>query len=70
MACRERCSGHCTNNESCDHVSGQCTRGCQDGYLGIYCNNCELLGYAGLVYFMQDNMVGFSITLAVIINEA
>lgn len=41
MDCRKSCSGHCINNESCDHVSGVCPSGCHDGYTGIYCNNCN-----------------------------
>lgn len=37
MDCSESCSGHCINNETCDHVSGVCTNGCQDGYTGSLC---------------------------------
>lgn len=40
--CKEHCRGHCMNNESCSHVSGTCSRGCQDGYTGEYCNNCKM----------------------------
>lgn len=40
-SCRERCSGHCTNNASCDHVSGECSNGCQDGYIGTHCGDCK-----------------------------
>lgn len=40
--CKELCSGHCMQNESCDHVSGTCIRGCQDGYMGEYCKNCKM----------------------------
>lgn len=38
MDCRELCSGYCTNNEPCNHVSGICPSGCQDGYMESYCN--------------------------------
>lgn len=38
--CSERCSGHCINNEPCDHVSGLCPDGCEYGYTGKQCNNC------------------------------
>lgn len=41
LVCGERCSGHCINNESCNHVSGVCARGCQDGFLGTHCTNGE-----------------------------
>lgn len=39
--CRERCSGHCLNDKPCDHVSGICTIGCQDGFIGEHCNKCK-----------------------------
>lgn len=39
--CRERCSGHCIN-KTCDHVLGVCPGGCQDGYVGTFCNNCKI----------------------------
>lgn len=41
MTCKERCSEHCINNEPCDHVSGLCPSGCQDGYIGNYCRQCK-----------------------------
>lgn len=36
--CRERCSGHCINNVTCNHISGVCPGGCEDGYIGALCN--------------------------------
>lgn len=39
--CRESCSRHCIDNEQCDHVSGVCMSGCQDGFLGTHCNDCK-----------------------------
>lgn len=41
LNCREHCSGHCTNKEPCDHVSGVCPAGCGDGYMDQYCNSCK-----------------------------
>lgn len=43
MDCRELCSGHCINNEPCDHFSGICPNGCQDGFIGKHCNSCKNL---------------------------
>lgn len=43
MDCREFCSGHCESNDPCDHVSGVCPDGCQDGYMELYCNRCKRL---------------------------
>lgn len=39
MDCNERCSGHCMNNEPCDHVRGECINSCQDGYIGAFCSD-------------------------------
>lgn len=44
--CRERCSGHCQNNASCDHISGVCMAGCEDGYIESRCNNCKEKNYS------------------------
>lgn len=42
LDCKERCSRYCTYNDPCDHVSGICPSGCQDGYMGTYCNNGKI----------------------------
>ena len=42
LDCKDNCSGHCINNEPCDHVSGVCPSGCQDGYTGARCNNSKI----------------------------
>lgn len=41
MNCSNHCTGHCENNEPCDHVSGVCPGGCQDGFTDQYCNSCK-----------------------------
>lgn len=41
LGCNNLCSIHCKNNNPCDHVSGVCPSGCQDGYIDDYCNNCK-----------------------------
>lgn len=48
VACRERCSEYCINNGPCDHVSGACSGGCQDGYFGARCFNCKKLTYLSI----------------------
>lgn len=47
MTCKERCSEHCINNERCDHVSGLCPSGCQDGYIGKHCKKSCKEGFYG-----------------------
>uniref|UniRef100_K1PK35 Receptor-type tyrosine-protein phosphatase U n=1 Tax=Magallana gigas TaxID=29159 RepID=K1PK35_MAGGI len=39
--CTEHCSGHCIKGEPCDHISGECTNGCQDGYTGVRCSDYD-----------------------------
>lgn len=39
LDCRQLCSGNCKSDEPCDHVSGACTNGCKDGYVGARCAN-------------------------------
>lgn len=41
MDCKERCSGHCNNNEQCHKINGVCPNGCQDGDIGTQCNRCK-----------------------------
>lgn len=60
LDCRERCSGHCKNNEPCDHVSGDCSNGCQDGYHGARCFNCKKLIITTKVMCKMLNRLFFS----------
>lgn len=43
VGCRGICSGHCMREEPCDHVSGECSNGCLDGFTGERCNICKIL---------------------------
>lgn len=56
LDCKEQCSSHCKNNEPCNHVSGECSGGCQVGYIDEYCNSCKkhalsLMTFYILIYF-------------------
>lgn len=50
MDCRESCCGHCISNEPCDHVSGEWTSGCKDGFVGTLCIDCKT--YLQSLYYM------------------
>lgn len=41
--CGHLCNGYCLNNGICNHVDGVCLAGCQDGYIGKYCNICKII---------------------------
>lgn len=41
IGCGHLCNGYCMNNGVCTHVDGVCLAGCQDGYIGKYCNICK-----------------------------
>lgn len=36
--CRQRCAGHCKDNDTCDRLTGQCAGGCDAGWTGSLCN--------------------------------
>lgn len=56
MRCSANCSGHCIREEPCDHVSGKCSNGCQDGYTGSLCNNCKML-----TFYLDDLAIYLSV---------
>lgn len=39
--CEGKCSKHCINNQTCNHVTGICPAGCIDGYRGDNCNQSK-----------------------------
>ena len=40
--CKIACSGNCLNNNTCHHIDGTCSAGCQAGYTGKQCNACKI----------------------------
>ncbi|XP_056017465.1 receptor-type tyrosine-protein phosphatase alpha-like [Ostrea edulis] len=38
LQCRSTCTGHCRDNLSCNHTTGQCDYGCGNGWTGTHCN--------------------------------
>lgn len=36
--CSQQCLGHCRDGTTCNHVTGQCDRGCDAGLTGTFCN--------------------------------
>lgn len=63
LNCTDLCSSHCENNDPCDHISGVCPNGCQDGYIGARCNNSK-----NLDSFVYNNIV--HIELLILNNNA
>lgn len=35
--CSKQCYGNCRDNAACDHVTGQCKGGCEEGWTGLLC---------------------------------
>uniref|UniRef100_A0A8W8NR64 Receptor-type tyrosine-protein phosphatase T n=1 Tax=Magallana gigas TaxID=29159 RepID=A0A8W8NR64_MAGGI len=35
--CRQPCVGHCRDGITCNHVTGQCDKGCDAGWTGVLC---------------------------------
>ena len=38
LECKQRC-GNCSDNVQCDHVTGNCTNGCN---VGVYGDKCDI----------------------------
>lgn len=38
MNCNQQCVGHCIDGVSCNHVVGNCERGCAAGWKGDLCD--------------------------------
>lgn len=37
LRCITQCTGHCKDNEPCNHINGTCNSGCLDGWIGVNC---------------------------------
>lgn len=35
--CEQRCIGYCKRNTFCNHMTGQCEKGCDVGWSGSFC---------------------------------
>lgn len=65
--CRERCSGHCIRDEPCDHINGECSNGCQDGYIWSRCSECKKKIYANslnLQYYQLWQLAWLSLCIS------
>lgn len=69
LDCKELCSGHCNNNEPCDHVSGVCSGGCQNGYIGARCFNCKMR-ISLLKWYFKYNSVFIKVYLLLLASNA
>lgn len=54
--CSEICNDNCKNNIICVFISGVCFNGCEDGYIGIYCNKCKIYFFYVLIFFILINL--------------
>lgn len=42
LECESKCTGHCKDNEPCNHINGLCDNGCYDGWTGKNCTEGKL----------------------------
>lgn len=42
---KSKCVGHCKDNTACNHTSGLCDIGCEDGWTGGNCTEGEIFLY-------------------------
>lgn len=52
--CSQRCAGHCKDNDTCNHVTGQCDRGCDAGWTQSDCDNGRIIL---CVWFILCNLI-------------
>ncbi|XP_062600475.1 uncharacterized protein LOC134262101, partial [Saccostrea cucullata] len=38
MECKAKCTGHCLGGASCNHISGKCEHGCEEGWMTPTCD--------------------------------
>lgn len=38
ITCSQQCAGHCRSGISCNHVTGQCDGGCDEGWTEAICD--------------------------------
>lgn len=38
MNCNQQCTKHCRDEGFCNHLTGQCDRGCAAGWTGVMCD--------------------------------
>lgn len=44
--CSQPCKGHCRELSTCNHVTGECNKGCDIGWTGAFCNKgCTRICY-------------------------
>lgn len=55
--CSQQCVGYCRDNNTCNHVTGQCNRGCDAGWTGDMCKKGEFLTafYVWYIFFKYMN---------------
>lgn len=39
--CKQQCVGYCREGTTCNHVTGQCDRGCDAEWTGYMCDKCN-----------------------------
>lgn len=50
--CSQSCTGHCRDNRTCNHVTGQCDRECEAGWTGALCVRGNFTYCKGFDYFI------------------
>ena len=62
--CKDVCSQHCQDSRSCDHITGTCVGGCQDGWIGSKCTESKPISicrmHAYLLIFCYDLLSNYS----------
>lgn len=53
--CTKQCIGHCRDNTPCNHVTGQCDKGCDTGWKGYMCEKGNYLRLNFTIFNSHSN---------------
>lgn len=56
--CNHKCTGHCKDNIICNHVTGNCERGCSLGWTGYRCEKGSGFVYIILIKHLLKHKCG------------
>lgn len=68
IGCGNHCSGNCLHHVPCNSINGHCDKGCDSGYLDVFCNkSMYTIVYLWVHYIiLKNNFINIDITLILI----
>ena len=51
ISCQYNCSGNCLDGEECNRESGNCSKGCEPGFMGTDCVASNLENFLIIIHY-------------------